>query len=533
MNIFADIISVINTNTNTNTKNSNFVITQFNKYILENNNITQSEFINYKYFVLKNYLLGPNKSCYKQHFLDIFRKSQQKYMTLCRFINIIKHKNTKKMDEPVDLQFNDIYSLNNKYIITLINSGVEYKFYIFDLIKIINTSLSYEYNFFPDPTNIKNPWNNKLFTFSNLYNIYFFIKNLDNINIPILFERFFQSNFCLKHFIDHNQFIIKNYIINNCHTLCNTEKILHINTMLNEYNSRSATKNQLLIDDDYSKSNHKLVNIFDKYLKTYLLSKFSYESDIRIDNTFKLNKQLRLLKQKHPIAGRKICFKNIIKLYFISKLHYDENAIVVFYNGYIPTPDMILIENKSFIIDFISTDTSNYSVFSQYRVNKPAISFDNDKINTGSLSSFVTNFTFNKSQIELIESKNYNNVITVEEFNKFKHNNARRISNMFIRLRHSSLHNDNINNDNINNDNINNDNINYDNINYDDDDDDDDDNNYQYNYQYRYNYDSIGPYQNTNNSYDDNNTNNDSYDDDDGDSDGDGDSDSDDDNQIG
>ena len=429
MNLFTDIILFVNEQ---NRNNPLFMI-NFNILVLKNNKITQSEFINYKYFILKNFLFAPNiKDNIKEDAIDVFSKAQKIYFTLCKFMNIVKLKYTKHIDNPVDLHFNDIHVIDNKYIITLINSDTVYKFYICDLIKIINTSLSYEYKFFPEPTNIKNPWNNKPFTCSNLYNIYFFIKNLDNINMSILFERFFQSNFCLKHFVDHNQFIIKNYIINNCHLLCHSDKMTHISSMITTYNSHSATKNQFFIDIDYP--NHNLVKAFDKYLKIYLLSNYSYESDIRMTSTFKLNKQLRLFKGENIISGRKISFKNIIKLYFISKLHYDEN-VGIYYNGYVPTPDMITLEHKAFFIDFVSNN-SKYSIFPHYRYNKPIQIIDNNDISN--LSTFVNTFTFNDSHIEVIKLKKYNELINTRDFNIFMSNNIINISRIFIKLQGSS-----------------------------------------------------------------------------------------------
>ena len=65
---------------------------------------------------------------------------------------------------------------------------------------------------------IKNPWNNQKFTLSQLSYIYFYIKQT-NIHMPILIERFYASNFNIIKFQNENQFIVKQYIINNCHKL--------------------------------------------------------------------------------------------------------------------------------------------------------------------------------------------------------------------------------------------------------------------------------------------------------------------------
>ena len=152
----------------------------------------------------------------------------------------------------------------------------------------------------------------------NLYNIYFFIKNVDNVHMPVLLFRFFQSNFCTKHFLDNNQLIIKKFIINNCKNLPDDKKIYYIRTMLKSYNIRvSSSDNSDGIYVDKLYPDKKLIHIFDDYLKMYLSSKYSYESDIRIKNRINLNKRLKLFKNTQPTFGRKIIYHDIIKLYYI------------------------------------------------------------------------------------------------------------------------------------------------------------------------------------------------------------------------
>ena len=216
MNIFIEILSTVNE------KPQNLLfLSHFNKFSLDIHNITNSDFTKYKYFILKNFLFAPIANVKSRDiFLETFNNIQTKYLALLRFKNIVHFKVRKHLDDRIDLQFNNLDLMDDKYKITLINNNVKYQFSIFELIKIINTALSYHYRFFPEPTNIKNPWDNSIFTHNNLYNIYFFIKNIDEIHMPVLFYRFFQSNFCTKHFLDNNQLIIKNYIIKNCRNLC-------------------------------------------------------------------------------------------------------------------------------------------------------------------------------------------------------------------------------------------------------------------------------------------------------------------------
>ena len=118
-------------------------------------------------------------------------------------------------------------SENTENTIVLYDNHNKYIFDIFEIIKIMCTSLSYDDNFFIEPTIIKNPWNNQKFTISQLSSIYFHIKQT-NIHMPILIERFYTSNFNIVKFQNENQFIVKQYIINNCHKLSQNKNLKYI-----------------------------------------------------------------------------------------------------------------------------------------------------------------------------------------------------------------------------------------------------------------------------------------------------------------
>jgi hypothetical protein len=341
--------------------------------------------------------------------LDLFNKVQNIYLRFLKFKKHILFKKTIRCGEQIDLQFNSLSSLDKKYIIPLIDNNVKYHFSIFDLIKIINSSLSFETDFFPEPQPIKNPWNNNIFTHYNLYNIYFFIKNTETINVPVLFDRFFQSNFCFKHFLDNNQLIIKNYIIKNCHNMCDEDKVYYIRTMLDRFNINICRNDGINVVKQYPDKN--LIHVFSDYLQIYLMSKYSYEADIRIKNKIKLNKKLRLFKKTQPRFGSRLFCRDIIKLYFISRLKYDTNTIV-FFNEYIPKPDMIFLKSKTFIIDYIEENSIYYSIFAQYgSLARPNINI-NINVNIFNLLKCIREFRFSKFQVDTINENKYFEDIT-------------------------------------------------------------------------------------------------------------------------
>jgi len=360
------------------------------------------KYIKYKYFILKNYLFQNNFNP-SIDILPIFNNVQRKLLALYKFKHICLMKTNKYLNEQIDLNFNPISSLNSKYYITLIHNKYKSQFSMFDLIRIINSSLSYEVNFFPEPRKIKNPWDNNPFSLSNLYNIYFFIKQ-SNLTMPTLFSRFFESNFDLKHFENYNQFIIKDYIINNCHLLTDSRKLSYIRNMIATYNRKNIKcVNTFNIDKKFPSK--RLIEVMDKFIKPHLLANYSYESDIRIKYRMKLNKLLREFKKQNPLFGRKIISLNIRKIYYISRLIYEENQCIFLpYNSYIPKPEFISLEDKGYFIDF--KELNNYTSFPIFEPsNKCKVIIEQNNILLS--PNIIKELVFNSYQMSIIKEKYY------------------------------------------------------------------------------------------------------------------------------
>jgi len=398
MNLFNTIFETVNTNKNNAslfTFSNYFSNTSFmSKY----SNLTWKKQIKYKFFIFENFYFNSKIDDFnKEIIIDLFHKTQKRYMALYKFKNLFIYKFKKYKGQQIDLNFNELIE-NNKYNLVLIQNNNKILFNIFDLIKIICNSLSFECNFFAEPKLIKNPWNNSSFTLSNLYNIYFFIK-YSSIEMPILFLRFFQSSFCLKKFKDENQLIIKQYIINNYKNFDTNKKINYITKMLSFYNNLVINNDNINIDPLFPKE--KLLPIFEKYIKMFLLSKFSYESDIRIKNKGLLKKKLKLFKKNQPLFGRRIVSLSIKKLYCISELKYKYNNFF-FTSLYIPTKDMISLNHKSFFIDYNPTVDDNYSLFPLFEsdvttyYSPPSIK---------GLSEFIKSVVFSEQQKHIIQTE--------------------------------------------------------------------------------------------------------------------------------
>jgi len=358
------------------------------------------KYIKYKYFILKNYLnMSMNDINKVEHTIQIYSYTQRSLLALYKFKNICLFKTKKHLTEPMDLNFNPISELSDSYKIDIIQHKIRYQFSIFDLRRIINTSLSYEYNFFPEPTKIKNPWNNKPFTITNLYNIYFFIKN-SNINMSVLFSRFFHSNFSLEHFEIYNQFIIKNYVIENCHLFDEHKKEIYIRSMIDFVNNKYMNS---IITIDRHFPVKRLVEVMEKYLKQYLLAMYSYEDDLMIKHTNILIKQLKLFNKQNPSFGRKIICISIKKLYYISRLYYEEKEFFIIPSGtYFPKPDMIMLEQKCYFVGCVYEE-----VYSTFPIFDKVMSSSKCELKITNISSLIKDYKFNEQQSNIIYNKYY------------------------------------------------------------------------------------------------------------------------------
>ena len=398
MNLFNTIFETVNINKN---NASLFTFSNYfsnTSFISNHSKLTWKKQIKYKFFIFENFYFNSKIDDFnKEIIIDLFHKTQKRYMALYKFKNLFIYKFKKYKGQQIDLNFNELIE-NNKYNLVLIQNNNKILFNIFDLIKIICNSLSFECNFFAEPKLIKNPWNNSSFSLSNLYNIYFFIK-YSSIEMPILILRFFQSSFCLKKFKDENQFIIKQYIINNYKNFDTDKKINYITKMLTFYNNIVINNDSISIDPLFPKE--KLLPIFEKYIKLFLLSKFSYESDIRIKNKGLLKKKLKEFKQNQPLFGRRMVSINIRKLYCISELKYHYNHIF-FTNCYIPPKELIFLNRKSYFIDYNPNVEYQYTIFPSLDHTYPS---GINKYNVSNLSSFIKNVTFTESQKQIIHTE--------------------------------------------------------------------------------------------------------------------------------
>ncbi len=206
-------------------------------------------------------------------FNEYFRKYQKVYHGFCKLSYLWKLKSCKK-EKFQDLCLNDL-DTSSKNVITLLIDNHKFCYSLTDLVNIFQSSLTKLQYLIAMPLPVKNPYTNKEFPISVLYNFYFFLKNR-LIHVPPLIEGFFCTGFDLTRFrfLYDNQiqdFALENYV--------RTSPFQYLKEglfcMINEYT---------LFDDKVNIHpmfpEKKLFNVLRPYLFTYYKSKYSRTEEI-------------------------------------------------------------------------------------------------------------------------------------------------------------------------------------------------------------------------------------------------------------
>lgn len=413
--IFSYVLDKYST-TNSNHYNDNNIVYILSCHLLSHSKMNLDDYniikyIHYKYYILKNFIFNPSTSHEdKEIILKIFCEVQCKYNALVRFKQTLSVKIKKYLSNPVDLDFSELGQVKEHLKIDIIHQGIKYNFSVSDLIRIINTSLSYDDEFFPEPTVIKNPWNNKPFGKNNLYSIYFRILH-SSVKMPILFSRFFHSNFNLKDFVYNNQYIINKYIIENSNNMTNTMKYRYITEMIIEYNLVNSTY-RINIGKSFPKS--IIHEVFNSYLKLYLFAYYSYEDDIRRVYRKKLFKKLKHFNTLNPYFGSVVKFNDIYKMYYLSIMIEKSDFHIFGVPQYFPKPSMFCLKEKVFYIDSITSyaEINEFSYFPLFK-NRNEDNQTNHILKCNDILNafkFVRNYIFSEIQLDFIKN-NYNNHI--------------------------------------------------------------------------------------------------------------------------
>ena len=328
----------------------------------------------YKFFynTIHNFVTNKN-DVVKNEFIELFCKIQKTYNSLNRFIYIIKY-NRSKLIVDEDIGLNKLEQ-NAKNVFCIYQNNAKYLFNAYDLIKIIETSLTNSDFFFAEPQYIKNPYTNLPFNKSTLYNIYFFIK-LETTYFCDLFFKFYNCNFNMGLFKMNNEYLLREHSIKNYVYKSTSNRLAQeIKLLLDFYNNQNQN-HQILIDTDFPIN--KLIKIFQPYFLIRVKSLFGYLEIDRIDASNELIWRLKRFNRFNPQFGRKSYkFTTINKHKFKQKIIMDSFE----FNDKCTPFNEIKLENANFLIDHLNYRDDNYATIypEQNNLTNNIVSDDDDE----------------------------------------------------------------------------------------------------------------------------------------------------------
>ncbi len=249
----------------------------------------------------------------KSYLKKIFFKLKFILRNLNLFSRKIIYRNNYRItlhDHNEDLKLISLDSYHPRFIMEITENNTIYKFVIFDLLEIIRSSLTYTYALFCEPKKPKNPFTNLYLSDANLYNIYFFAKQLD-ITFCIIFHAYYKSNFNTETFLLDYEPIIRDNIIENFYKNCTESKKYKDCMEFIELYKRLMKG--IVIHKDFPQK--LLYEKLEPFLKMNLYIQYTYSPSKRIYYRKLLSKSLKQFVKENPMFGR-IIIKPKIKTTF-------------------------------------------------------------------------------------------------------------------------------------------------------------------------------------------------------------------------
>ena len=240
-----------------------------------------------------NFLVSPEN---QNLFLDFFSEIQKVYWGFAKFSKLIKQRYSKnKVDH--DLFLAPI-SITQRNVIQLYENDSTYLFTLQDLSHIIIAAVCNSPMFHSEPLSPKNPYSGVVFSKSNLYNIYFYMKERFSI-VPEVVHNFFISDFDIDVFGENHKLIIRYTYINQFVDNEDSDEIVEIiYDMIGEFFI------DLDIHEDFP--NDILINTFKSAVTNYIHYKYNFDLSKRITNYRLMSTKMNDIIQKCPGIGRKI-----------------------------------------------------------------------------------------------------------------------------------------------------------------------------------------------------------------------------------
>lgn len=229
-------------------------------------------------------------------FLDFFCNIQKIYWSFANFVKIIRQRYSKnKVDH--DLLLAPI-SITQRNVIQLYDNNCTYLFTLQDLSHIIIAAVCNSPMFHSEPLHPKNPYSGVVFSTSNLYNIYFYMKERFSI-VPDIVQKLFLSEFNLDVFGENYKLIIRDTYLNQfVDNEDEAEIVDNIYDMINEFYPC------IYIDEDFP--NDILINTFKSAVANYIHYKYTFDLSKQAPNYKRMSIKINNIIKKCPGIGRKI-----------------------------------------------------------------------------------------------------------------------------------------------------------------------------------------------------------------------------------
>ena len=213
---------------------------------------------------------------------DEFSRSQRAYYALGKFVRICRVKCARPRNHQ-SLMLEDI-SEGGADTYTMIHCGAKYVFRVNELRNSIMSCIANTDEFFPEPRQVNNPYNNLPLSNCALYNFYFFLKTR-NYGIPALLHGFFLSAFDEKKFVLDYEILIRDKAIEE-YVLHESVVVLYslVFRMLVHHNRiHGLTSNSIQIAKGFPVK--KLVEAMRPYLRLFLFTLY-YVHDLPKQHTY-------------------------------------------------------------------------------------------------------------------------------------------------------------------------------------------------------------------------------------------------------
>jgi len=270
---------------------THFTIVQILKFVFIQSIINGGK----KFHVLEQHFINNKFLNYQNldNILTTMAKAQRTYHTLSRFIDKIASRKARIYDYNMDMGMIPLDTYAPHLLITLVENRTKYNFKLGDLITLIQKRLGNSNNFFPEPLSIVNPYTNIKITDKNLYKIYFQCKS-SNYTLSPLFHQFFLSGFDLVTFLDFNECLLKEYIIDDyVKYATKQQKYKKLSAMLYYYKNYTNYRN-------LGQSREELYESVSHLLVYYLRYKFSLNPNVRFKSHRIIKRELKRLVIPEP-----------------------------------------------------------------------------------------------------------------------------------------------------------------------------------------------------------------------------------------